>query len=177
MDFRWVDTDGPTLPPLVVIMEKRPGISGLTGAFRESVAQIAEGSKIVFTGSVAVCPPFAELLAYAVREKKFDLVYVPKADPRQARKIKWIEGVGYAVSEEGGDPRGASALIVLGGLAMPKFGCSIKEINAMISLLGEAQQPKVVGVCFMDIFQRSGWEGKVGFDTVINATMETEVKR
>ncbi|HIC94255.1 MAG TPA: DUF2124 domain-containing protein, partial [Anaerolineae bacterium] len=33
-----------------------------------------EGSKVVFTGSVSVCTPFIELLAYAVRDRGFDMV-------------------------------------------------------------------------------------------------------
>ncbi len=40
-------------------MEKRSGIVGFTGAFRESIADVKEGSKVVFTGSVAVCTPLS----------------------------------------------------------------------------------------------------------------------
>ena len=56
------------------------GIVGFTGAFRKSVADIPEGSKVVFTGSAAVCTPFIELLSYSIRDKGFDMVYVPNAD-------------------------------------------------------------------------------------------------
>lgn len=36
-------------------MEKRSGIIGFTGTFSESLGDIKEGSKVVFTGSVAEC--------------------------------------------------------------------------------------------------------------------------
>jgi hypothetical protein len=58
-------------------MEKKNGIIGFTGAFRDSVKEINTGSKIVCTGSIAVCTPFIELLSYTVRDKDFEMVYVP----------------------------------------------------------------------------------------------------
>lgn len=58
-------------------MEKKNGIIGFTSAFRDSVKEIINGSKIVFTGSIAVCTPFIELLSYTVRDKDFEMVYVP----------------------------------------------------------------------------------------------------
>lgn len=39
-------------------MDKKTGIVGLTGSFRESIKDIENNSKVVFTGSVAVCTPF-----------------------------------------------------------------------------------------------------------------------
>lgn len=46
---------------------------------------------MVFTGSVAVCMPFIELLAYTVRDRGFEMLYVPRADAKEARKIKFSE--------------------------------------------------------------------------------------
>ena len=69
-------------------MEKKTGIVGFTGAFRESVKEIKIGSKVVFTGSIAVCTPFIELLAYAIRDRNFEMVYVPIANLKDAKKVK-----------------------------------------------------------------------------------------
>jgi hypothetical protein len=41
-------------------MEKRSGIIGFTGTFRESIGGIPEGARVVFTGSVADCTPFID---------------------------------------------------------------------------------------------------------------------
>ncbi len=59
-------------------MENKTGIIGLTGSFRESIKDMEKNSKVVFTGSVAVCTPFIELLSYTIRDKDFDLIYVQK---------------------------------------------------------------------------------------------------
>lgn len=157
-------------------MEKKKGIVGFTGTFSESIADVKEGSKVVFTGSVAVCSPFIELLAYTVRDRGFDMLYVPKANAKEARKIKAIENIGYSVVDEKGDPKNADAIVVLGGLAMPKFGCTPEEVNQMIESLSGDEKPKIIGVGFMNIFEKAGWDKKIDFDTVIDITMEAEIK-
>lgn len=157
-------------------MEKKSGIVGFTGTFRESIADVKAGSKVVFTGSVAVCTPFVELLAYTVRDLGFELIYVPKADAREARKIREIANIGFSVVNEKADPQNPAALVVLGGLAMPKFGVPPEAVNQLITELTGEKRPKIVGVCFMDIFARAGWTEKVKFDTVLDTTLETVVK-
>jgi hypothetical protein len=157
-------------------MEKKSGIIGFTGAFRESLKEIENGSKVVFTGSIAVCTPFIELLSYTVRDKNFDLIYVPKSDINNVKQIKMKPNIGFSVVDEEGDPQNPEVVVVLGGLAMPKFGCSPEEVLSMIQEIAGEQKPRIVGVCFMNIFQRAGWEKKIPFDTLIDTTMETVVK-
>ena len=157
-------------------MEKKSGIVGFTGTFRESIADIKEGSKVVFTGSVAVCTPFIELLAYTVRDRGFNMLYVPRADAKEARKIKEIENIGYSVVDEKGDPKNPDVIVVLGGLAMPKFGCPPEDVNRLIEEIAGGKKPRIIGVCFMNMFERAGWDKKVPFDTVIDTTLETVVK-
>lgn len=152
-------------------MEKRIGISGLTGSFKEAVSKIPDGAKLVFAGSVAVCTPFAELLAYSVKDRKFDMVYLPRANISDARKIEWQENVGFTVSEQVGEPHEPAALVLLGGLAMPKFGCSLAQVLETVRSLS-TNDTKVVGVCFMGIFEKEGWTAAIPFDSLINATME-----
>jgi hypothetical protein len=155
-------------------MEKRAGISGLTGAFKEVVSQIPDGSKVVFAGSVAVCSPFAELLAYAVKDRRFTLVYLPRANIAEARRMEWSEGVGFTVTGQKGDPRDPAAIVLLGGLAMPKFGCPLAQVQDAVRELS-TPGTKVVGVCFMGIFEREGWTSALPFDAVIDATMEVSL--
>jgi hypothetical protein len=157
-------------------MEKRSGIVGFTGTFRECISDIKEGSKVVFTGSVAVCTPFIELLAYTVRDRGFDMLYVPRADATEARKIKEIANIGYSVVDEKGDPKKPDAIVVLGGLAMPKFGCAPEDVIRMIETLSGEKKPKIIGVGFMNIFESAGWDKKLNFDTLMDTTMEVAVK-
>jgi hypothetical protein len=157
-------------------MEKRSGIVGFTGTFRENIADVKEGSKVVFTGSVAVCSPFIELLAYTVRDRGFDMLYVPRADAKEARKIKKIENIGYSVVDEKGNPENPDAVVVLGGLAMPKFGCPPEDVIHMIAEISGDKKPKIIGVGFMNIFESAGWDKKIQFDTLMDTTMEVVVK-
>lgn len=158
-------------------MEQRTGISGLTSSFKESVADLPPGSKVAFVGSVAVCTPFAELLSYAVKDLGFELVYVPRADIAQARSIVWIENVGFSASGGPMDPKGADAIVILGGLAMPKFGCSVDLVKSAITVLSDGKDVKVIGICFMNIFERSGWTNELQFNRVIDATMTVRIKQ
>jgi len=158
-------------------MEKRSGIPGFTGAFRDTMADIKDGAKVVFTGSVAVCTPFIELLAYTVRDRGFEMLYVPRAVAAEARRIKKIENIGYSVVDEKGDPNNPSAVVVLGGLAMPKFGCPPEDVIRMIEELSGDERPRVIGVGFMNIFERQGWDKKINFDRLIDTTMEVMIKK
>ncbi|MEN4017958.1 MAG: DUF2124 family protein [Methanobacterium sp.] len=157
-------------------MEKRNGIVGFTGSFRESIEDLKNNSKVVFTGSIAVCTPFIELLSYAVRDKNFDLIYVPRADITNAKQIKMQPGIGFSAVDEKGDPQNPEVVVVLGGLAMPKFGCAPEEVLSMIGEISGKQKPRIIGVCFMNIFERAGWQKKILFDTLIDTTLETVVK-
>ena len=157
-------------------MEQRTGISGLTSSFKESVADLPPGSKVAFVGSVAVCTPFAELLSYAVKDLAFKLVYVPKADLAQARSIVWVENVGFSATGESMDPKGADAIVILGGLAMPKFGCPVDQVKSAITAISDGRNARVIGVCFMSIFERSGWTNELPFNKVIDATMTVQMK-
>jgi DNA-binding transcriptional regulator GbsR (MarR family) len=152
-------------------IKKRDGIVNFTETFRNNMADIKEGSKVVFTGSVSVCTPFIELLAYAVRYRGFDMLYVPRADAKEARKIKKIENIGYSVVDEKGDPRDPDAVVVLGGLAMPKFGCSPDDVTRLIEDISGKKKPKIVGVNFMNAFELAGWDKKINFDTVMDETV------
>ena len=158
-------------------MEKRSGIPGFTGAFKDIMADIKDGAKVVFTGSVAVCTPFIELLAYTVRDRGFEMLYVPRAVAEEARRIKKIENIGYSVVDEKGDPNNPSAVVVLGGLAMPKFGCPPEDVIRMIEELSGDERPRVIGVGFMNIFERQGWDKKIKFDRLIDTTMEVMIKK
>jgi hypothetical protein len=157
-------------------MEKKTGIVGFTGAFRESVNDIKNGSKVVFTGSIAVCTPFIELLAYAIRDRDFEMIYVPIAKLKNAKKVEEQPNIGFSVVDKGANPDKPDVIVVLGGLAMPKFGCAPEDVLSMIEEASGEQSPKIIGVCFMGIFDRAGWTDKIPFQVVIDTKMETVVK-
>lgn len=144
----------------------------MTKLFRESLIGVPDGSTILFMGSEAVCPPFAQLLAYAVRDRKMIFGFSPKANWEKSRKMFWVEGAGFQVSDERLDPMDAKVIVVLGGLAMPKFGCQVQDVNSFISRV--SGKPLVVGLGFMDVFRRVGWDKQVRFDVLMDAYMSAE---
>ena len=172
--------------------EKKTGIVGFTASFREVMADVPSGSKVVFTGSVAVCTPFIELLAYTVRDKNYEMLYVPRAEAEEARKIREVKNIGFCVVDEKGDPSNPAAIVILGGLAMPKFGVPPENVLNMIKEISgydasaeeeakegaeaEKGKPKIIGICFMNIFERANWLSKIKFDVLTDTTMETVVK-
>ncbi|MEM2727212.1 MAG: DUF2124 family protein [Archaeoglobaceae archaeon] len=156
-------------------MDKMRGIIGLTQAFRDAVSDLKDGSKVVFIGSPYVCTPFAELLAYAVRDRNFEIIFIPKAKDGEARKLE-DSGVCYFVTDEKADPTNPDAIVLLGGLAMPKFGCSVEEVHRMIENISKEKKPVILGVCFMGIFKKQGWDKVFSFRKLIDATIEVEIR-
>lgn len=156
-------------------MEKFSGIVGLTYAFRSATSDLEQGSKVVFVGSPYVCTPFIELLAYAVRDRNFQMVYIPMTEEDKARKIDEFRGICYCISEERADPYEPDAIVLLGGLAMPKFGRSVEEVRALVDRLSRERRAKLLGVGFMGIFRKQGWDRVLKFEKLIDATIEVEV--
>ncbi len=152
------------------------GIAGLTKLFRNETNGLSKGAVIIFAGSAAVCAPFAELLGYAVRDKEFVLYFSPLGNEKDCRALHWNEGAGYSISPIGIETAGADLIVILGGLAMPKFGCPVEAVQQFIEKASKAGTTKVIGVGFMDILRRSGWHLQIKFDSILNATMETELE-
>jgi hypothetical protein len=153
-------------------MVKAEGITGFTKLFRESLADVPDGSLVVFLGSEAVCAPFAQLLAYAVRDRKMSFGFCPKAAWDRCASMVWMDGVGFHITTEKANPAQANVVVVLGGLAIPKFGCPAEDVNSFIAkVIGK---PSIIGVCFMDVFRLTGWDKKISFTSLINAYMDAE---
>ena len=153
----------------MIFMEKlqdAKGLGGMLNGFRDLVK---DDQKIMFVGSPGFCTPFALFLGYPVREK--ELAFVPGLDKEKARKI---------VSTEYGMELGEKSLfepdvvVILGGMAMPKIGAKPDEVK---NFLAGMKYKKLIGVCFMSIFEKSGWCQALQFDYLINMNIEGEVSR
>ena len=107
-------------------------------------------------------------MSYAIKDKDFEMVYVPIADLEEAKIINMQEKIGFNVIDVQGDPKKPDVVVVMGGLAMPKFGCSPDDVLKMIDEISVDHKPKIIGVCFMNIFERTGWTKKIPFDVLID---------
>jgi len=149
-------------------VSKKDALSGVLNPFRELVK---DSKKITFIGSVGFCTPFAELMAYVIRGTKKEMVYIAGLDSEHAREI--VFGThGMQLGEE--TDAHADTIVVLGGLAMPKIGVDVADMKKLIEEL-TGGDGLIIGVCFMDIFERSGWYEHINFDYVLNSIMDNEL--
>ncbi len=150
-------------------MEKVQDVKGLGGMLNGFRDLVKDDKKITFIGSPGFCTPFALFLGYPVKEKQ--LAFMPGLKTNKARAIVATE-YGLELGDQVGPD--ADAVVVLGGMAMPKIGVTAEELNAA---LAKIKYKKLIGVCFMGIFERSGWCQNVGFDHIMNLIVEGDISK
>ena len=146
---------------------------GLNGQLVTFKKEVGDAEKITFIGSPGVCTPFAEFLAYSVRDKETHFIPLLNIDDCHE-----FESKPYAMvlKDEVSDPHGSDVVVLLGGLSMPKYDVDTEEVNVLVKeILKEGGQ--LMGVCFMDMFSKAGWLEKVDFDCVIDGTLIGVVKK
>jgi hypothetical protein len=152
----------------VAIINTSKGVGGILNSFKSLVDGV---EKITFVGTPGFCTPFAELLGFVARDRK--LAFIPNMDFEKARSISMTPAgmqLGETVDAH------ADAVVLLGGLAMPKIGTGpekAKEIAEKI-LEGSAKR-KIIGVCFQSMFMQQKWDEVISFDYIINADLAVEV--
>ena len=142
------------------------GINGNLMAFKE---EVADAEKVTFAGSPGVCTPFAELFAYAIRDK--ETAFITLTDINSARKIEFTPH-GMQLSEPA-DPK-ADVVALLGGLTIPKYNVTIEDVNRMVDKILK-EDGKLLGLSFMNMFKETGWLDKLNFDCIIDGTLTVTV--
>jgi hypothetical protein len=150
-------------------MEKIQDVKGLGGMLNGFRDLVKDDKRIVFVGSPGFCTPFALFLGYPVREK--ELVFLPGLDMKKARSITATE---YGMELGGAASVQADAVVILGGMAMPKIGVKPEEMKEFLSKM---KYKKLIGVCFMSIFEKAGWCQALPFQSVMNINLEGDVSR
>jgi hypothetical protein len=145
-------------------------VPGILRPFKEYCQSIGlgEGDQIAYYGCVGTCTPFVELLAVAIRGLKAEQVFVPLLDEGKAKKITNVPDVGMQVNGGQAALR-PKALVIMGGLAMPDMPVKKEQVADLIRRHGNV---KVIGVCFMSMFEKAGWLDTVTFDIMIDATID-----
>lgn len=146
---------------------------GLNGQLVTFKKEVGDASKITFIGSPGVCTPFAEFMAYAVRDKETH--FIPLLDIDDCHEFE-LKSYGMVLKEEISNPHDSDIVVLLGGLSMPKYNVDTVELN---SLIGEIlkEDGQIIGVCFMDMFTKANWLDKVEFDCIIDGTLTGVVKK
>ena len=150
-------------------MEKIQEVKGLGGMLNGFRDLVADDKKITFVGSPGFCTPFALFLGYPVREK--ELAFVPGLSKDKARRINATE---YGLELGEVTIADADVIVILGGMAMPKIGVKPEEMKVF---LAKMKYKKLIGVCFMSIFEKSGWCQTLPFDFVMNMILEGDVSK
>jgi len=154
------------------VIETSKGLSNLLKIFKSSMTSLglSPTNKIVFVGCSGTCLPFIELFAYTIRDSRVDIIYIPDGIVDDARYIWLVAGLGMQVGGAA-DPTGADFIVLLGGLSMPACTLGIEGSSEVIDRI-KKPGAKVLGVCFMSMFEKAGWYGKVPFDLVIDAGID-----
>jgi len=152
----------------IPIINTSQGVGGILNSFKGLMNGV---EKITFVGTPGFCTPFAELLGFVVRDRK--LVFIPNMDFEKARSISMTpEGMQL------GEPTDAhaDAVVLLGGLAMPKIGSGPEKAKEIVKkVLDGSEKQKIIGVCFQSMFMQQKWDEVINFDYIINAELAVEV--
>ena len=147
------------------VFESVPGILRPFKAYVESLS-LQKGDQLVYYGVPGTCTPFIELLGFAIRGLPAEQVFVPLTDESKAKKIVPVADVGMQVSATGVRPN-PKAIVLMGGLSMPNSTVTADQMKAVI---GKYRVP-LVGVCFMKMFEKTGWTKTFDFSLLIDANI------
>ncbi len=146
------------------------GVPGILRPFKEFVEAkgLKKGDQIVYYGVPGTCTPFVELLGFAVRSLELEQIFVPFVDEKKAHTIQNVPDIGMQarVTQIHLKPK---AVVVMGGLSMPNVPVKAEQVKAVID---KHYGAAVIGVCFMQMFEKAGWLNTITFDCLIDANID-----
>lgn len=146
---------------------------GLNGQLVTFKKEVGDAQKITFIGSPGVCTPFAEFLAYSVRDK--ETCFIPLLDIDECHEFE-RKSYAMVLKDELYNPHNSDVVVLLGGLSMPKYDVDTNELMVLVNEILK-DDGKLMGVCFMNMFEKAGWLEKIDFDCVVDGTLVGVVKK
>ncbi|MCC7568772.1 MAG: DUF2124 domain-containing protein [Candidatus Methanofastidiosa archaeon] len=155
-----------------VISDSR-GIKGMLVSFRRIMDQIDRKTSVVFLGQPYTCTPLVDFCMYVIRDIGCTAYYIPLTKVEEAVDIR----LGTVSVEYGAKAslQSVDVIVLMGGLAMPNV-CTIEEVQDVLNALSH-EGTTVVGMCFMNMFDRAGWTPVIPFSYVENCDLTTMVER
>jgi hypothetical protein len=146
------------------------GVPGILRPFKDYLEKsgLKKGDQVVYYGVPGTCTPFVELLGFAVRALELEQVFVPMVDESRAHKIHNVPDIGMQAGAAMLNLK-PKAIVIMGGLSMPNVPINVEQVQAVI---GRHPGSKVIGVCFMHMFEKAGWLSNVSFDCLIDANID-----
>ena len=155
-----------------VIKDTR-GIKGMLVSFRKIKQQIDHKDSVAFLGLPYTCTPLIDFLLYVIRDMGCEAYYVPQTHVGETVKITLGK---YAVNYgEETDPGHVDVIVLLGGLAMPNKE-KLEDVQHAVNALSH-DKTTVVGMCFMNMFERAGWTEGLPFAYMENCDISTTVDK
>lgn len=158
-----------------MVQNSYSGVPGILRPFKEFLEglSLSPGAEVIFYGVPGTCTPFVELLCYATRSLPCSFIYVPYLSEAKAHRLIFNNEGWYQIGEPT-EVKSPAVVVVMGGLAMPNMPVSLDEISGMTSRNCGA---KIIGVCFMHMFEKAGWIPRIKFDLLIDADIQILVTR
>jgi len=149
------------------------GVPGMLRPFREFVEKqgLKREDQLVYYGCPGTCTPFVELLGFAIRSLEFEQVFVPYVEESKAKKVTLVPDVGMQASGTA-MIRDPATVVVMGGLSMPNVPVNPGRGIASEYYGKSTRRTKKIGVCFMNMFEKTGWTKEIRFDLLIDATID-----
>jgi len=153
-------------------MEQVEILQGVPGMLRPFKAYLKEKEigiedQVVFYGCPGTCTPFVELLSWAVRDLGIVPVFVPFIDETKAQILTAVDGVGMQATNKPNALK-PKLIVVMGGLSMPNVPLEAPDVLAVT----KKYDVPVIGICFMDMFKKTGWLDTFSFDLLIDAAID-----
>lgn len=151
-------------------MNSNVGLKGLLSMFKK---EVTDASKITFIGTPGLCTPFAEFMSFGVSDKETH--FIPFLDIDNCHQFE-LRSYGMALKDEVSNPKESDVVVLMGGLALPDYDVNLNDLK---DLMGNVlkEDGKVIGVCFMNMFEETGWLDKINFDCIIDGTLIPMIQR
>jgi hypothetical protein len=145
------------------------GVPGMLRPFKDYIEKrgLKTGDQVVYFGCPGTCTPFVELLGFAVRGLDLEQIFVPYVDESKAQRMKLVPDIGMQAAAAG-KIDGPKAVVVMGGLSMPNVPVTMEQVQSAVMKYPDAD---LIGICFMNMFEKAGWLKAMEFDLLIDATI------
>jgi len=137
--------------------------------FREYLEKkgIKAGDQVVYYGCPGTCTPFVELLGFAVRGLELEQIFVPFVDESKSKRLRLVPDIGMQAGGQALITR-PKAVVVMGGLSMPNVPVTLEQVTSAVAKYPDAA---LIGICFMNMFEKAGWLKSMEFDLLIDAVI------
>ncbi len=145
------------------------GVPGMLRPFKEYLEKkgMKAGDQVVYYGCPGTCTPFVELLGFAVRGLELEQIFVPYVDESKSQRLGLVPDIGM---QAGGQAKIAmpNAVVIMGGLSMPNVPVTLEQVSSAVAKYPDAA---LIGICFMNMFEKAGWLKTLKFDLLIDAAI------